>query len=61
MVGLHRVNLAEVKKLDELNPRKPSKEQCGELIEDLVEVLLFDGRAEQDLQDLLGIIKVAQG
>ena len=36
MVGPHYVNLIEVRRLDELDPREPSKEQHKKLVEDLV-------------------------
>ena len=42
MVGPHHVKLAKVRKFDKPNPREPSEEQHGELVEDLVKVLLFD-------------------
>ena len=42
MVGSHRVNLAQVRKFDDLDPREPSEEQREEPIKDLVEVPLFE-------------------
>ena len=42
MVGPHRVNLAEVRKFNVLEPWKPSEEQHKELVEDLVEVSIFE-------------------
>ena len=41
-VGQHRVNLVEVRKFDELDPREPCEEQRGEPIKDLVEIPLFE-------------------
>ena len=40
-IGQHHVNLAEVKKFDELDLREPCEEQWGEPVEDLVEIPLF--------------------
>ena len=37
----HHVNPTKVGKFNEVDPRKPSEEHHGKLIEDLVEALLF--------------------
>ena len=42
MVGSYHVNLAKVQRLDKMDPREPSEEQHRELVEDLVEVLLYE-------------------
>ena len=36
------MNLVEVRKFDELDPRKAKEEQLGEPVKDLVEVPLFE-------------------
>ena len=38
MLGLHRVNLVEMRRFDELDPREPNEE----LVEDLVKIPLFE-------------------
>ena len=57
MVGQHRVNLAKVRKFDELYLREDKEEQCGEPVEDLVEVTLF----EEDLTKTYKIGSIVTG
>ena len=42
-----KVKLNEVQKFDKLDPREPTREQHGELVEDLVEIPLFDDELEK--------------